>query len=105
MPRTWYTVAHVGDIQPGELMYVEAGEKAICLANVSGEIVALDNACTHEGAPLSDGALDGGRLQCPLHGGAFDARSGEPVAYPASYPVKTYRVEVDGHEIRVGIRT
>ncbi len=105
MPVVYHTVARVGEIQPGELRYVEAGGKGICLANVDGEIVALDNACTHEQASLSDGAITRDRIECPLHGGAFDARSGEPLSYPAVFPVKTYRVEIDEDEIRVGIRT
>jgi nitrite reductase/ring-hydroxylating ferredoxin subunit len=105
MPVVYHTVARVGDLQPGELCYVEAGGKAICLANVDGEIVALDNACTHERAPLSDGAITGDRIECPLHGGAFNVRSGEPMSYPAVFPVKTYRVEIDGDQIRVGIRS
>lgn len=104
MPKTYYTVARINDIQPGELRYVEAGGKAICLANVDGEILALDNACTHEQASLSDGAIAGDRIECPLHGGAFDIRSGEPMSYPASFPVKTYSVEIDGGDIKVGIR-
>ncbi len=105
MPRIYYTVASVGDIQPGELRYVEANGKAICLANVGGEILAPDNACTHEQAPLSDGAIIGDQIECPLHGGAFDIRSGEPTNYPAVQPVKTYRVEIDGDDIKVGVRT
>ena len=105
MPRTYYPVAKVGDIEPGELRYVEAGGKAICLANVDGEILALDNTCTHERASLSEGAIHGDRIECPLHGGAFDIHSGEPTNYPAVFPVKTYSVEIDGDEIKVGIRT
>lgn len=104
MPLVYHLVARVGDLESGELRYVEAGGRAICLANVGGEILALDNACTHEHASLSDGATDGDRIECPLHGGAFDVRSGEPLSYPAVYPIKTYRVEIEGEEIRVGIR-
>lgn len=105
MPKVFHPVARVGDIAPGELRYAEAGGKAICLANVNGEIVALDNACTHERAPLSEGTLHDERLQCPLHGGAFNVFSGEPERYPASYPVKTYSVRVEDGVILVGVRT
>jgi len=105
MPRIYHFVAKLSDIQPGELRYVEAGGKAICLANVNGEILALDNACTHERASLSDGTIRGDTLECPRHGGMFDVHSGEPVRYPVVQPVKTYRVEIDGDEIRVGIRS
>lgn len=105
MPKVFHPVAKVGDLDHGELMYVEAGGKAICLGNVNGEIVAVDNTCTHEHAPLADGTLDSDRLECPLHGGAFNIFTGEPEQYPASYPVKTYSVRLEEDEILVGIRT
>lgn len=104
MSKTFYRVANIGDMQPGELRYVEAGGKAICLANVGGEVYALNNACTHEHASLADGSIDGERLECPLHGGAFNVVSGEPENYPVSWPVKTYSVRIEGDEIFVGIR-
>jgi 3-phenylpropionate/trans-cinnamate dioxygenase ferredoxin subunit len=105
MPKVFHAVAKVEEIAPGELKYVEARGRAICLANVDGEILALDNACTHEGASLSEGTLAGTRLQCPVHGGVFDAFSGEPLRYPAVHPVKTYSVEIEDGVISVGIRT
>jgi nitrite reductase/ring-hydroxylating ferredoxin subunit len=105
MPKVFHPVAREGELAPGELKYVEAGGKAICLANVDGEILAVDNTCTHERASLSEGTLDGTRLQCPVHGGIFDAFSGEPLRYPAVHPVKTYSVRVEDGVILIGIRT
>ncbi len=105
MPKVFHPVANAADIAPGELKYVEAGGKAICLANVNGEFYALNNACTHERAPLADGTLEGTRLQCPVHGGVFDVVSGEPLRYPATWPVKTYSVRIEDGIILVGIRT
>jgi nitrite reductase/ring-hydroxylating ferredoxin subunit len=105
VPKVFHAVARAGDIEPGELKYVEAGGKVICLANVAGEIFAVDNTCTHERAPLSEGTLDGTRLQCPVHGGVFDVISGEPLRYPATWPVKTYSVRIEDGMVLVGIRT
>ncbi len=105
MLKVYHPVARLDEIAPGEMRYVEAGGRAICLANVDGEILALDNACTHEGASLSEGTLDGTRLECPVHGGIFDAFSGEPLRYPVVQPVKTFSVRVEDGVISVGIRT
>lgn len=105
MPKVFHPVARVVEIAPGELRYVEVADRAICLANVNGEILALDNTCTHEGASLSEGTLEGTKLQCPVHGGVFDAFSGEPLRYPAVHPVKTYSVEIEDGVVLVGIRT
>jgi nitrite reductase/ring-hydroxylating ferredoxin subunit len=105
MPKVFHAVAHVDDIAPGQLKYVEAGGKTICLANVNGEILALDNNCTHEHASLAEGTLHGEVLECPRHGGAFNACTGEPERYPAVFPVKTYSVDIEDGTILVGIRT
>ncbi|HEX5499745.1 MAG TPA: Rieske 2Fe-2S domain-containing protein, partial [Thermomicrobiales bacterium] len=68
------TVANVGDIGPGELLYVEVGGAPVCLIDLDGELYALGDICTHEGASLADGQIIGDELECPLHGGMYDIR-------------------------------
>ena len=53
-----------------------AAGKAICVANVAGTICVLDGTCPHEGGPLGEGMIEEGRVVCPWHGYAFDARTG-----------------------------
>jgi len=100
---TYQTVAKVSDLEPGELMYVEAGDAFICLINMDGEIHALDDTCTHEEASLSDGTIIDGEIECPLHGGAFDIRTGEPTAFPVVVAVEKYDVRIEGDEIQVKV--
>ncbi len=95
------TVANVGDMSPGELMYVEVGGEPICLIDLDGEFYALGDICTHEGASLADGQIIGDELECPLHGGAYDIRTGRAVGPPVVEGAKTYRVRVVGDEIQV----
>jgi nitrite reductase (NADH) small subunit len=67
------------------------GDKMICVANVNGEISAMDNVCLHMGGPLGEGVIEGGKVICPWHGWAYDAKTGEsgrPGAKAAVYPVK-----------------
>ena len=100
---SFYTVAKVTDLAPGEMTYVEVGpdEEPICLINLDGEFFALNDCCTHEEASLSDGEIVGDEIECPLHGGAFDIRTGQPVALPVVVPVATYRVRVVGEEVQL----
>jgi len=101
----FYTVARVGDIGPGEMTYVEVGpdEEPVCLINLDGEFYALDDCCTHEEASLSDGEIIGDEIECPMHGGAFDIRTGTPVSFPVVISAKTYRVRVEGDEIQIAL--
>lgn len=87
-------VARVEDLAPGEMMYVEVDDEPVCLINKDGEFFAICDTCTHEEASLSDGTIIGDEIECPLHGGAFKIRTGEPTQFPVVVPVETFRVRV-----------
>jgi nitrite reductase (NADH) small subunit len=72
------------------------GDKTICVANVNGEISAMDNVCLHRGGPLGQGVISGGKVICPWHGWAWDPKPGEagPGAKIAAYPVKIEKGDV-----------
>ena len=99
----WIRVADVGDCPPGTLLEVEAGPELIVLANVDGDLYALENRCSHQDLPLSDGELDGDRLECLYHGAEFDVCTGKAMGLPAVKPVETYAVELRSQEIYVRI--
>ena len=103
--KTYYPVAKVSEIGPGEMKYVEAGpnEDPICLINYEGEFFALDDLCTHEYASLSDGEIIGDEIECPLHGGAFEIRTGLPASMPVVVPATMYDVKIEDDTILIGI--
>ena len=103
MADRFVTVAKVGDLNPGEMMYVEVDDVPICLINLDGEFHALNDVCTHQEASLSDGTIEGDEIECPLHGGAFDIRTGQAVAFPVVVPVETYPVRVLGDDVQVAV--
>ncbi len=102
----FYAVAKTTDIAPGEMRYVEVGpdEEPVCLINLDGEYHALNDTCTHQEASLSDGEIEGDEIECPLHGGAFAIRTGQPVAFPVVVPVETYGVRIAGDEVQVAVK-
>ncbi|HLT18208.1 MAG TPA: non-heme iron oxygenase ferredoxin subunit [Thermomicrobiales bacterium] len=101
MSDEFHTVARVGDLEPGEMTQVRIGRKRIALYNVDGEYFATDDTCTHEEASLTEGFLYGDIVECPLHGAAFNVRTGEVEAFPAVVPVDTFEVRVVGDEIQI----
>lgn len=96
-------VASTSDIPPGEMMIFEVNGEEIVVANLNGDFVAFNNSCTHRGGPLGEGLLMGDVVECPFHGGQFNARTGEVVASPPDEPVATYPVQVEGDEIKVAV--
>jgi 3-phenylpropionate/trans-cinnamate dioxygenase ferredoxin subunit len=97
----WVRVASVDECPPGKLRGVEVEGQPIVLANVEGSFYALQDRCTHQDYPLSDGELDGTRLECIYHGARYDVRTGRAVQLPAIRPVKTYEVEVRGDDVYI----
>jgi 3-phenylpropionate/trans-cinnamate dioxygenase ferredoxin component len=82
------------DLPLGEAVRVEA-DVPIAVFNVDGEILAIDDTCTHQDASLADGWLEGCTIECPLHAACFDLRTGMPSGPPAKMPVRTHEVVVE----------
>ncbi len=102
MPETWVRVAAVGDIAEGEILTVEVKGEPVALCHLEGgEFRAAHNVCTHQIACLSDGWLDGDTIECPLHGGRFDLRTGEGLSAPIERPIAVYPVRVDGDDVLI----
>jgi nitrite reductase/ring-hydroxylating ferredoxin subunit len=97
--QQFVVVATAAEIEPGSLHQVFIGTREFVIANVDGEFFALDNSCSHEACPLSEGDLDGHELSCICHGSQFDVRTGEVLSPPALTPVKTYPVKVEDGNI------
>lgn len=97
----WTKVAALTDVPPGTLKAVSAKMNPIVLANVDGDVYALEDQCSHEAYPLSDGELDGGDVVCIYHGARFDACTGKNRGLPAVRPVKSYPVEIRDGDIYV----
>jgi 3-phenylpropionate/trans-cinnamate dioxygenase ferredoxin subunit len=99
----WTRVASLDDCPVGKLKGVMAGRQPIVLANVDGDVYALEDQCSHQEFPLSDGELDGADLTCIYHGARFDACTGRNKGLPAIRPVKSFPVEIRDGEIFVEV--
>lgn len=104
MPE-FHKVARVGDIPAGEMKGVEVNGNEIAIYNVDGEFFATNNICSHEEAYLAEGWLDDDVVTCPSHGAEFCVRTGEALTLPATQPIATYPVKVEGDDVFVGIET
>jgi nitrite reductase/ring-hydroxylating ferredoxin subunit len=96
-------VAKIGEIAPGNAKQVTVNGRKVGLYNVNGTYYALEDTCTHRGAPLSEGECEGTVVVCPWHGAQFDLTSGSHLTPPASRGVASYKVEVIGDEIHVDV--
>lgn len=104
MNRTvWHDALPVAALRPGRLHAVTVAGQEILVGCTAEGLFALDNLCTHAEARMSEGFLRGHRLVCPLHGGAYDVRTGQPLAAPCLLPLGTYPVRVVDGRLEVGL--
>lgn len=103
MPDRWVRAAALDEVPPGTLKGVVQNGAAIVVANVDGDVYALEDRCSHQDYPLSDGELDGTRLQCIYHGAEFDVCSGKALTLPAILPVKSYPVEIRDDDVYIDL--
>jgi metal-sulfur cluster biosynthetic enzyme/nitrite reductase/ring-hydroxylating ferredoxin subunit len=98
-------VAHAADLADKGRMVVEVEERLLVLVRVGDEFFALDDVCTHDDGPLSDGTVDDHTIACPRHGAKFDVRTGAALTMPATRPTQAHDVEVRDGQVYVRIRS
>ncbi|MBM3485777.1 MAG: non-heme iron oxygenase ferredoxin subunit [Alphaproteobacteria bacterium] len=99
----FHAVLKTSDLDPGEAKQVLIGRKEIAIYNLEGAFYATDDICTHAYASLADGYIEGDRVECPLHGGCFEIKTGKACTPPCVEDLKTYTVKIEGDQIFVGL--
>jgi metal-sulfur cluster biosynthetic enzyme/nitrite reductase/ring-hydroxylating ferredoxin subunit len=98
-------VAHAADVADKGRLVVEIEERLLVLIRVGDEFYALDDVCTHDDGPLSEGTVDDHTIACPRHGAKFDVRTGAALTMPATRPTQAHDVEVRDGQVYVRLRT
>ncbi|MEO9599515.1 non-heme iron oxygenase ferredoxin subunit [Parasphingorhabdus sp.] len=101
MTKEWVRVGAVSDFSEDGVFGAKIGSSRIALYQVDEEIFATDDYCTHGFARLSRGFLEDGLIECPVHQGLFDVKTGAPKALPCTEPLQTYDTRRDGADIFV----
>ena len=98
-------ICPVSDLPPGATRVVEVEDLEIGIVNCGGEILAIEDRCSHDDGDLFEGDIDfdACTVECPRHGSLFDLKSGKPLNLPAYVPVDTFEVLVEGDMIRVEV--
>ncbi|HEY4075180.1 MAG TPA: non-heme iron oxygenase ferredoxin subunit [Herbaspirillum sp.] len=99
----WTKMASKADLAEGDVLGLSAGDKQIALYFYEGSYFATSNICTHQFALLSEGYFEDGCIECPLHQGRFDVRTGEAQCAPLTENISTYPIKVDDESIYVDL--
>ena len=92
----------VSDIPPGKMIKISVDGREIMVANIDGKFCAMDDSCTHSGASLSEGSLDGCVVTCGWHKAEFDCKTGKLVKFPAKInDLASYKVTKESDNVFV----
>jgi len=98
-----HLVAKTSEIAENEAKKVIIGDQHIAIYNLGGEFFASDDICTHAYASLAEGYIEDGCVECPLHAGRFDIKTGKAQGVPVTEDLKTFKVKVEGDSIYVEV--
>ncbi len=99
----FHAVAKTSEISEDEPKAVSIGRLDVGIYKLDGEFYAIDDICTHASAMMTDGYIEDGQIECPLHGACFDIKTGKALTAPATIDLRPYPVKVEGDQISVGV--
>ena len=96
-----HNVCSTEELPEGERKLVEIDGVEIGVFNCGGDLLAIEDRCSHDDGPLAEGEFnpEACTVECPRHGSLFDLRSGRPKTLPAFAPVETFEVRVEDGKI------
>ncbi len=99
-------VCPLAELPEGAVRRVEWEEGEIGVFNCGGELLAIEDRCTHDNGELASGEIDEAActVECPRHGSLFDLRTGKALTLPAYVPVETFPVSVTDGMIKVEVQ-
>ena len=93
----------VADVEDGTALRVVIDGVPVAVVRSEGEVYAIHDVCSHANVALSEGEVEDQTIECWLHGSRFDLRTGKPSGPPATEPVPTYPVRVQGGDVLVDV--
>lgn len=93
MSENWIDVCAINELPDDDVKGVQAAGHDIAIYHVGGEVFATEGVCTHGSAKLCDGYLENYEIECPLHQGRFDIRSGKAMCAPLTADIRIYPVK------------
>ncbi len=92
---SWIDAGPTTAIQDGQTVSIPVGRRMIAVARSGDEYFAIEDICSHDGAELTGGAIEGAEIICPRHGARFCLRTGAALTPPAYEPIPVYQTKIE----------
>ena len=101
MAVNWIDAGPTTRLSDGQAISIPVGRRMVALARSGDAYFAIEDICTHDGAELTGGAIEGTEIICPRHGARFCLRTGEALSPPAYEPVRVFETRIEGGRLWV----
>ncbi len=91
----WIDAGAAGALRDGEAISVQVGRRMVAVARSGNEFFAVEDICTHDGAELTGGVVEGAEIICPRHGARFCLRTGQALTPPAYEPIEVFEIKLE----------
>ena len=92
---SWIDAGPAAALGDGQTISLAVGRRMVAVARSGDEYFAIEDVCTHDGAELTGGEIEGAQIICPRHGARFCLRTGEALTPPAYEPVRVFATRID----------
>ncbi|QSB02789.1 non-heme iron oxygenase ferredoxin subunit [Methylomonas sp. EFPC1] len=97
----WIDVVAESALANGEHVLVDVDGTDVAIFKIDNQCYAIEDVCTHDGAEIASGELDGDEIVCPRHGARFCVKTGAVKCAPAYEDVATFAVRIVDGRIQV----
>jgi 3-phenylpropionate/trans-cinnamate dioxygenase ferredoxin subunit len=97
----WIDACAVSGLEEGKTVSIPVGRRMIAVAHAQGRFFAIEDVCTHDGAALTGGEIEGTEIVCPRHGARFCLKTGDALTPPAYEPVRVFETKIESGRVWV----
>ena len=90
----WIDAGPTAELHDGEAISIPVGRRMIAVVRSGDAYFAIEDVCTHDGAELTGGEVEGTEIICPRHGARFCLRTGQALSPPAYEPVRVFETKI-----------
>jgi 3-phenylpropionate/trans-cinnamate dioxygenase ferredoxin subunit len=97
----WINVIDQNALAEGEHIVVDVDGTDVAVFKIEGQFYAIEDVCTHDGAEIASGELEGYEIICPRHGARFCVKTGAVTAPPAYEDIDTFPIRIENGTVQV----
>ena len=102
--KEWLEVSDDTEVEVEDIIRFDHDNKTYCVYRLKDGYYATDGVCTHENVHLEEGLVIDDEIECPMHQGIFNIKTGKAISPPACDDLKTYQVKVENSKIYINLK-